>query len=91
MQFEGSYGETIQMFVVLPPVHREGAKVAAGAGHPRWSARDQRRHLPLALAAASLRRPGLRRGDGELPGLDVVGQDFAQRILGGWGDRRSRT
>jgi dipeptidyl aminopeptidase/acylaminoacyl peptidase len=87
MQFEGAYGETVQMFVVLPPGYRAGTRypgvqvvhggphgISGDAFHFRWNA---------ALFAA----PGYVVGMVNFQGSTSWGQSFAQRIQGGWGDR----
>ena len=76
MSFEGAKGESVQMFVVLPPGHQAGQRlplvqvvhggphgITPDAFHPRWNA-----HLFGA--------PGYVVGTGELPGLDIVGPEF---------------
>ncbi len=87
MQFEGAYGETIQMFVVLPPGWTPGKKyplvhvihggphgTSGDQFHPRWNAQ---------LFAA----PGYVAAMVNFQGSTSWGQDFAQRIQGAWGDR----
>jgi dipeptidyl aminopeptidase/acylaminoacyl peptidase len=87
MQFEGAYGETVQMFVVLPPDHQPGRKVplvqvvhggphgiSGDQFHPRWNAQ---------LFAA----PGYVAALVNFQGSTSWGQDFAERIQGAWGDR----
>ena len=87
MQFEGAHGETVQMFVVLPPRWRAGTRypgvqvihggphgISGDAFHFRWNA---------ALFAA----PGYVVGLVNFQGSTSWGQDFAKRIQGGWGDR----
>ena len=87
MQFEGAQGETVQMFVVLPPGHVAGKKyplvhvihggphgISADAFHPRWNAQ---------LFAA----PGYVVALVNFQGSTSWGQDFAQRIQGAWAER----
>jgi dipeptidyl aminopeptidase/acylaminoacyl peptidase len=87
MQFEGAYGEPVQMFVVLPPGHQPGRKVplvqvvhggphgiSADAFHFRWNGQ--------AFAA-----PGYVAALVNFQGSTSWGQDFAKRIQGAWGDR----
>ncbi len=84
--FEGAYGETVQMYLVLPPdapkgplplvhvVHGGPHAISADTFHFRWNA--------LAFAA-----PGYAVAMVNFQGSTSWGQDFAQRIQGGWGDR----
>src|SRR5262249_37062518 len=87
MQFEGAYGETVQMFVVLPPGYQAGKKyplvqvvhggphgISADAFHFRWNGQ--------AFAA-----PGYVAALVNFQGSTSWGQDFAKRIQGAWGDR----
>ena len=87
MSFEGAAGETVQMFVVLPPGYREGAKaplvqvvhggphgISADAFHFRWNGQ---------LFAA----PGYVAALVNFQGSTSWGQDFAKRIQGAWGER----
>jgi len=87
MQFEGAYGETVQMFVVLPPGYQPGRKyplvqvvhggphgISPDAFHFRWNGQ--------AFAA-----PGYVAALVNFQGSTSWGQDFAQRIQGAWGDR----
>ena len=87
MQFEGAYGETVQMFVVLPPGHQPGRKyplvqmvhggphgISPDAFHFRWNGH--------AFAA-----PGYIVALVNFQGSTSWGQDFAKRIQGAWGDR----
>jgi dipeptidyl aminopeptidase/acylaminoacyl peptidase len=87
MQFEGAYGETVQMFVVFPPGHVDGKRyplvqvihggphgISPDAFHMRWNAQ--------AFAA-----PGYVAALVNFQGSTSWGQDFAQRIQGSWGDR----
>jgi dipeptidyl aminopeptidase/acylaminoacyl peptidase len=86
MHFEGAQGESVQMFVVLPPGHRAGTPspgvqvvhggphgISGDAFHFRWNA---------ALFAAR----GYVVGLVNFQGSTSWGQDFAKRIQGGWGD-----
>jgi dipeptidyl aminopeptidase/acylaminoacyl peptidase len=87
MQFEGAYGETVQMYVVLPPGYQPGTKypliqvvhggphaISGDTFHFRWS--------PHAFAA-----PGYVAALVNFQGSTSWGQDFAKRIQAGWGDR----
>ena len=87
LSFEGAYGEPVQMYVVLPPGHREGSKppllqVIHGGPHGisadlfsfRWNGQ---------LFAA----PGYVVAMVNFQGSTSWGQDFAQRIQGAWADR----
>ena len=87
LSFEGAQGETVQMYVVLPPGHVAGKKyplvhvihggphaISADAFHPRWNAQ---------LFAA----PGYVAALVNFQGSTSWGQDFAQRIQGAWGER----
>ena len=87
MQVEGAYGESVQMFVVLPPGYQTGKKyplvqvvhggphgISADSFHFRWNAQ--------AFAA-----PGYVAALVNFQGSTSWGQDFAQRIQGAWGDR----
>ena len=87
MSFEGAKGETIQMYVVLPPDYREGKAyplvqmvhggphaISGDGFHFRWNA-----HLFSA--------PGYVTALVNFQGSTSWGQDFARRIQGGWGDR----
>ncbi|MGH7730436.1 MAG: prolyl oligopeptidase family serine peptidase [Candidatus Eiseniibacteriota bacterium] len=87
MQFEGAYGETVQMFIVLPPGYQPGTRyplvqvvhggphgISADAFHFRWNGQ--------AFAA-----PGYVAALVNYQGSTSWGQDFAKRIQGAWGDR----
>jgi dipeptidyl aminopeptidase/acylaminoacyl peptidase len=87
MQLEGAYGESVQMFVVLPPGYQTGKKyplvqvvhggphgISADSFHFRWNAQ--------AFAA-----PGYVAALVNFQGSTSWGQDFAKRIQGAWGDR----
>jgi len=87
MSFEGAKGETVQMFVVLPPgadtskklplvhvIHGGPHGISPDAFHPRWNAQ---------LFAA----PGYVAALVNFQGSTSWGQNFAQRIQGAWGDR----
>jgi dipeptidyl aminopeptidase/acylaminoacyl peptidase len=87
MHFEGAGGETVQMFVVLPPGHQPRAKapllqgihggphgISGDCFHFRWN--------PHVLAA-----PGYIVAQVNFQGSTSWGQDFAKRIQGAWGDR----
>jgi dipeptidyl aminopeptidase/acylaminoacyl peptidase len=87
LQFEGAYGETVQMFVVLPPDYQPGRKyplvqvihggphgISGDQFHPRWNAQ---------LFAA----PGYVAALVNFQGSTSWGQNFAERIQGAWGDR----
>ncbi len=85
--FEGSRGEAVQMFVLMPPGAKPGVKhpliqcvhggphgISGDNFHPRWNA-----HLFAA--------PGYVVALVNFQGSTSWGQDFAKRIQGGWGDR----
>jgi dipeptidyl aminopeptidase/acylaminoacyl peptidase len=87
MQFEGAYGENVQMFVVLPPGFETGKQyplvqvihggphgISGDVWHYRWN--------PHLFAS-----PGYVVAMVNFQGSTSWGQDFAQRIQGGWGDR----
>ena len=87
LSFEGSRGETVQMFVVLPPdftagrqyplvhmVHGGPHGTFGDVWHPRWNAQ--------AFAA-----PGYVVALVNFQGSTSWGQDFAQRIQGEWAAR----
>ena len=84
LTFTGSQGETVQMFVVLPPGFEPGKRyplvhvvhggphgISADAFHARWNAQ---------LFAA----PGYVAALVNFQGSTSWGQDFAQRIQGEW-------
>ena len=85
--FAGAEGETVQMFVVLPPltdtreklpflnvVHGGPHGTSADTFHPRWNS-----HLFAA--------PGYVVATPNFQGSTSWGNDFARRIQGEWGDR----
>ena len=87
IQYEGAYGETVQMFVVLPTGFKPGTKyplvqvihggphgISGDGFHWRWNGQ---------LFAA----PGYVVGLINFQGSTSWGQDFAKRIQGAWGDR----
>jgi dipeptidyl aminopeptidase/acylaminoacyl peptidase len=87
LQVEGGGGESVQMFVVLPPGFHPGTKyplvqvvhggphaISADSFHFRWNAQ--------AFAA-----PGYVVAMVNFQGSTSWGQDFAKRIQGAWGDR----
>ena len=87
IQFEGAYGETVQMYVVLPPDYQPGHKyplvqvihggphgISGDQFHPRWNAQ---------LFAS----PGYVAALVNFQGSTSWGQHFAERIQGAWGDR----
>lgn len=87
LTFAGSKGETVQMFLVLPPgfdpakkyplvhvIHGGPHGISADAFHPRWNAQ---------LFAA----PGYVAALVNFQGSTSWGQDFAQRIQGEWAAR----
>lgn len=87
LTFTGSQGETVQMFVVLPPGHEAGRKyplvhvvhggphgISADSFHARWNAQ---------LFAA----PGYVTALVNFQGSTSWGQDFAKRIQGEWAQR----
>ncbi len=87
MHFEGAKGETVQMFVVLPPGHDPSKKyplvqvihggphgISPDGFHWRWNGQ--------AFAA-----PGYIAAMVNFQGSTSWGQDFAQRIQGAWAER----
>ena len=87
MQLEGAKGETIQMYVVLPPGYEAGKKyplvhvihggphgISADGFHARWNCQ---------LFAA----PGYVAAMVNFQGSTSWGQDFARRIQGEWAER----
>ncbi len=85
--FTGAAGERVHLYVVLPPGHAPGDRpplvhvlhggphgVSADAFHPRWNAQ---------LFAA----PGYAVALVNFQGSTSWGQEFAERILGAWGER----
>jgi dipeptidyl aminopeptidase/acylaminoacyl peptidase len=85
--FEGACGQTVQMFVVLPPDHTPGTKhplvhmihggphgVFGDLFHPRWNGQ---------LFAA----PGYVAALVNFQGSTSWGDTFVRSILGAWGDR----
>lgn len=89
-RFEGADGESVQMFLVLPPDYRPGERyplvqvihggphgASADSFHFRWNA-----HLFAA--------PGYVAALVNFQGSIGFGQDFAQRIQGALGDRPYR-
>ncbi len=87
LTFAGSKGETVQMFLVMPPdfdpakkypllhvVHGGPHGISGDQFHARWNAQ---------LFAA----PGYVAALVNFQGSTSWGQDFAKRIQGGWGDR----
>ncbi len=87
MTFEGAYGETVQMFVVLPPDFVAGRKypllkVVHGGPHGISGEGFMWRWNSQVFSAA-----GYVTALVNFQGSTSWGQDFAQRIQGGWGDR----
>ena len=87
LTFTGAAGETVQMFIVLPPdfvpgrayplvhvVHGGPHGISGDQFHPRWNAQ---------LFAA----PGYVAAQVNFQGSTSWGQDFAQRIQGEWAER----
>jgi dipeptidyl aminopeptidase/acylaminoacyl peptidase len=86
VQIEGARGETIQMYLTLPPNYEKGKLplvqmihggphgISGDAFHFRWNSH---------LFAAS----GYLVAQVNFQGSTSWGQDFAKRIQGGWGDR----
>ena len=87
MTFEGAKGETVQMFVILPPGYEPGKKypllqqihggphgISPDAFHPRWNSQ---------LFAS----PGYVVALVNFQGSTSWGQNFAQRIQGEWAER----
>src|SRR5262249_40211694 len=87
LQFEGSYGESVQMFLALPHDYQEGKKypliqVIHGGPHATSPDAFHLRWNPHLFAA-----PGYIAAMVNFQGSTGWGQDFAKRILGAWGDR----
>jgi len=87
MTLEGGFGETVQMYVVLPPNYEPGKKyplvmqvhggphaISGDVFHFRWNSQ--------AFSA-----PGYVTALINFQGSTSWGQDFAQRIQGAWGER----
>ena len=87
MSFEGAKGETVQMYLVLPPGHRADRKaplvqvvhggphaVSGDAFHFRWNGQL---FASTGYVAAMV----------NFQGSTSWGQDFAKRIQGAWGER----
>ncbi|HET7226692.1 MAG TPA: S9 family peptidase [Candidatus Eisenbacteria bacterium] len=87
IEYEGAYGEKVQMFLVLPPgfetgktyplvqvIHGGPHGISGDSFHWRWNAQ--------AFAA-----PGYVAALVNFQGSTSWGQDFAKRIQGSWGDR----
>ena len=86
LEFEGAHGETVQMFVVLPPGFDAKQKyplVQVIHGGPHGISGDQF-HSALERASCSL-RPGYVVAMVNFQGSTSWGQDFAQRIQGALG------
>lgn len=87
MRFEGARGETVQMFIVLPPDFEAGKKyplVHMIHGGPHGSFGDQWHARWNAQAFAA---PGYVVALVNFQGSTGWGQDFAQRIQGEWAAR----
>lgn len=87
LTFEGAYGEPVQMYLVLPPGHTEGAKppllqVIHGGPHGISADLFSFRWNSQAFAA-----PGYVVAMVNFQGSTSWGQDYAQRIQGAWADR----
>ncbi len=87
LAFEGAGGETVQMFVVLPPGHQEGVKlplvhVVHGGPHGISGDLFSFRWNPQLFAA-----PGYVVAAVNFQGSTSWGQDFAKRIQGEWAER----
>ena len=84
MHFEGARGETVQMYVVLPPGHRQGdrlplVQVIHGGPHAISADVWQWRWNPQLFAA-----PGYVAAMVNFQGSTSWGQEFARRIQGEW-------
>ncbi len=84
MHFEGARGETVQMYVVLPPGHREGERhplvqVIHGGPHAITGDVWQWRWNPQLFAA-----PGYVAAMVNFQGSTSWGESFARRIQGEW-------
>lgn len=87
MTFEGSKGEQVQMFIVLPPSYEEGKRyplIQVVHGGPHGISGDSFFYRWNAHAFAA---PGYVIALVNFQGSTSWGQDFAKRIQGGWGDR----
>jgi dipeptidyl aminopeptidase/acylaminoacyl peptidase len=87
LRFEGAYGESVQMFVVLPPGYQEGRKyplVQQIHGGPHAASGDT---FHFRWSSHAFAAPGYVVALVNFQGSTSWGQDFAKRILGGWGDR----
>jgi dipeptidyl aminopeptidase/acylaminoacyl peptidase len=87
MTYEGSQGETVQMFVVLPPDFEAGKKyplvqVVHGGPHGITGDFFGSRWVPQLFAS-----PGYVAALVNFQGSTSWGQDFAKRIQGEWGAR----
>lgn len=87
MRFEGAYGEPVQMFVVLPPGYQEGKKyplIQQIHGGPHATSSDM---FHFRWSSHAFAAPGYVVALVNFQGSTSWGQDYAERILGGWGDR----
>jgi dipeptidyl aminopeptidase/acylaminoacyl peptidase len=87
LSFEGAYGEPVQMYLILPPGHREGSKppllhVIHGGPHAVSADGFSFRWNTQAFAAQ-----GYAVAMVNFQGSTSWGQDYAQRIQGHWADR----
>ena len=87
LTFEGACGEPVQMFLVMPPSHKEGSKppllqVIHGGPHGISGDLFSLRWNPHLFAA-----PGYVVAMVNFQGSTSWGQDFAQRIQGAWAER----
>jgi dipeptidyl aminopeptidase/acylaminoacyl peptidase len=83
----GAYGETVQMFIVLPPGYEAGKKyplVMCVHGGPHAISGDI---LTYRWNQQLFSAPGYVTALINFQGSTSWGQDFAQRIQGAWGDR----
>jgi dipeptidyl aminopeptidase/acylaminoacyl peptidase len=87
MTLEGGYGETVQMFVVLPPDYETGKKyplLMQVHGGPHAISGDT---FFYRWNSQLFCTPGYVTALINFQGSTSWGQDFAQRIQGAWGDR----
>jgi dipeptidyl aminopeptidase/acylaminoacyl peptidase len=86
MHVEGAGGEAVQLFVVFPPGYQEGRRyplVQVVHGGPHASSADG---FHFRWNAHMFARDGCIAAQVNFQGSTGWGQDFAKRILGGWGD-----
>ena len=87
MTFEGSRGETVQMFVVLPPGFRARRRSTRSCTSCTAARTASRRPVPPRWNAQLFAAPGYVAALVNFQGSTSWGQDFAQRIQGEWAAR----